>query len=121
MSVKVGNIVQGKVTAVRKYGAFVTLEGGEEGFIHISKVSKGYVKNIDDYLKVGQEITAKVLGTTKDGKWELSIKDAGGNQGEEQATSQDFERKLARFMRDSSQKLSAYRRRLDKKRGVKKR
>ncbi len=75
VSVKVGTVVEGSVASVKKFGAYVTLEGGEEGFIHISKVAREYVKNIEDYLKVGQKVEAKVLGTTKDGKWELSIKD----------------------------------------------
>ncbi|MFW6119522.1 MAG: S1 RNA-binding domain-containing protein, partial [Petrotogales bacterium] len=55
---KVGNVVEGKVTAIKKFGAFVSLQDGEEGFVHISKVSKDYVKDIDNYLKVGQSIKA---------------------------------------------------------------
>ena len=121
MSVKVGTVVEGKVNAVKKFGAFVTIEGGEEGFIHISKVSKEYVKNIDDYLKVGQTIKAKVLGTSKDGKWELSIKDLGGRDDSgDRNQDQDFERKLAKFMKESAMSNSAVRQRLDKKRGIKK-
>lgn len=122
MSVKVGNVVEGKVTAIKKFGAFVSLQGGEEGFIHISKVSKDYVKVIDNYLKVGQSVKAKVLGTTKFGKWELSIKDLEKNSGDksESKSNQDFERKLSKFMKESSKKISAYKKRLDKKRGVKK-
>jgi S1 RNA binding domain protein len=120
--VKVGNVVEGKVTAIKKFGAFVSLQDGEEGFIHISKVSKDYVKDIDNYLKVGQSIKAKVLGTTKFGKWELSIKDLEKNSGDksESKSNQDFERKLSKFMKESSKKISAYKKRLDKKRGVKK-
>jgi len=121
VSVKVGNIVEGKVTGLKKFGAYVTLQEGGEGFIHISKVSKDYVKNIDDYLKVGQSVKAKVMGTTREGKWELSIKDLGNRESAERGGDHDFEKKLGRFMKDSSQKLSAYRRRLDKKRGIKKR
>ena len=121
MSVKVGTVVEGKVNAVKKFGAFVTIEGGEEGFIHISKVSKEYVKNIDDYLKVGQTIKAKVLGTSKDGKWELSIKDrVGRDDSGDRNQDQDFERKLAKFMKESAMSNSAVRQRLDKKRGIKK-
>ncbi|KUK67101.1 MAG: Uncharacterized protein XD86_0904, partial [Mesotoga infera] len=52
MSVKVGTVVEGNVTSVKKFGAYVNLESGEEGFIHISKVAREYVKNIEDYLKV---------------------------------------------------------------------
>ncbi len=120
MSVKVSSIVEGKVTSIKKFGAFVTLDGGEEGFVHISKVSKDYVKNIDDYLKVGQTVKAKVVGTSKDGKLELSIRAVDTDQKDDSPKDQDFEKKLAKFMKESAQNNSAVRQRLDKKRGIKK-
>lgn len=120
MSVKVSSIVEGKVTSIKKFGAFVTLNGGEEGFVHISKVSKDYVKNIDDYLKVGQTVKAKVMGTSKDGKLELSIRAVDTDQKDDSPKDQDFEKKLAKFMKESAQNNSAVRQRLDKKRGIKK-
>ena len=120
LSVKVSSIVEGKVTSIKKFGAFVTLNGGEEGFVHISKVSKEYVKNIDDYLKVGQTVKAKVMGTSKDGKLELSIRAVDTDQKDDGPKDQDFEKKLAKFMKDSAQNNSAVRQRLDKKRGIKK-
>jgi S1 RNA binding domain protein len=112
--------VEGKVTSIKKFGAFVTLDGGEEGFVHISKVSKDYVKNIDDYLKVGQTVKAKVVGTSKDGKLELSIRAVDTDQKDDSPKDQDFEKKLAKFMKESAQNNSAVRQRLDKKRGIKK-
>ncbi|MBO8166098.1 MAG: S1 RNA-binding domain-containing protein [Kosmotoga sp.] len=121
MSAKVGNIVEGKITAVMKFGAHVELEGGEQGFLHISKISKSYVKNINDHLNVGQKVKVKIVGTTRDGKWELSIKDLGESGTDDQNLDKDFERKLSKFLKDSSRKISDYRRRLDKKRGIKKR
>jgi S1 RNA binding domain protein len=120
LSVKVSSIVEGKVTSIKKFGAFVTLNGGEEGFVHISKVSKDYVKNIDDYLKVGQTVKAKVMGTSKDGKLELSIRAVDTDQKDDSPKDQDFEKKLAKFMKESAQNNSAVRQRLDKKRGIKK-
>jgi len=120
LSVKVSSIVEGKVTSIKKFGAFVTLDGGEEGFVHISKVSKDYVKNIDDYLKVGQTVKAKVMGTSKDGKLELSIRAVDTDQKDDSPKDQDFEKKLAKFMKESAQNNSAVRQRLDKKRGIKK-
>jgi len=120
LSVKVSSIVEGKVTSIKKFGAFVTLDGGEEGFVHISKVSKDYVKNIDDYLKVGQTVKAKVVGTSKDGKLELSIRAVDTDQKDDSPKDQDFEKKLAKFMKESAQNNSAVRQRLDKKRGIKK-
>ena len=60
--VSVGSIVAGKVAKVTNYGAFVDLEGGGSGMIHISEVANTYVKDINDYLKVGEEVTVKVIG-----------------------------------------------------------
>ena len=58
---KKGKIVKGVVTGIEKYGAFVSLDEYYNGLIHISEISHGYVKNINDYLKVGDTIYAEVL------------------------------------------------------------
>jgi S1 RNA binding domain protein len=98
----------------------VDIEGGERGFIHISKISKNYVKRIEDYLHEGQEISAKVIGRARNGGWELSLKDLEeetpktGEKSEEKKN-MDFEKKLSRFLKESSQKLSEYKKRLEKK------
>ncbi|MCD6552108.1 S1 RNA-binding domain-containing protein [Thermotoga sp.] len=116
---KVGEFVKGKISKIVRYGAFVDIEGGEKGFIHISKISKDYVKRIEDYLKEGQEISAKVIGRARNGGWELSLKDTPEDKETGDRKSErkdmDFERKLSRFLKESSQKFSEYRRRLEKK------
>ncbi|AJG40964.1 RNA-binding protein [Thermotoga sp. RQ7] len=113
---KVGEFVKGKVSKIVKYGAFVDIEGGERGFIHISKISKDYVKRIEDYLKEGQEISAKVIGKARNGGWELSLKDVSENtEAKTEKKDMDFERKLSRFLKESSQKFSEYKKRLEKK------
>lgn len=112
----IGETVKVTVKDIKKFGAFVTLESGEEGFIHISKISNDYVKNISDFLKVGQELEGKIIGKTKDGKVELSLKT---EDVQEEKKDDEFEKKLTRFLRDSDRKLSEYSRRLDKKRGGK--
>ena len=112
---KVGELVKGKIVKLMKYGALVRLEGGEEGFVHISKISNDYVKRVQDYLKEGQEVTAKIVGKTRDGKWELSMKEQKISV--KDAKKDDFERKLARFLKESDRKLSEYRKRVEKKGG----
>lgn len=62
MSVEVGAVLNGKVTGIQAFGAFVQLEGeNTQGLIHISEVSNTYVKDINEFLKVGQEVTVKVI------------------------------------------------------------
>ena len=57
---KIGDIVYGKVTNIQGYGAFVQLEG-YDGLIHISEFSDSFVRNIQDYVKVGQKVKLKVI------------------------------------------------------------
>lgn len=73
---EVGGIVEGKVTGITKFGAFVELEGGEVGMVHISEVSQSYVNDISEHLKEGQTVKVKVLSVNDDGKIALSIKKA---------------------------------------------
>ncbi|HAK1616214.1 TPA: S1 RNA-binding domain-containing protein, partial [Listeria monocytogenes] len=68
MSIEVGNKLQGKVTGITNFGAFVELEGGKTGLVHISEVADNYVKDINDILTVGDEVTVKVMNIGDDGK-----------------------------------------------------
>lgn len=74
MQIEEGAVVSGKVTGLTDFGAFVELEGGKTGMIHISEVAPNYVKDIKEHLSVGQEVTAKVIAVTPQGKISLSIK-----------------------------------------------
>jgi S1 RNA binding domain protein len=69
-----GTIVKGTVCGITDFGAFVKLPDDKEGLIHISEISPSFVKNVADFLKVGQVISVKVLGVNKRGKLDLSIK-----------------------------------------------
>ena len=80
MAVEVGEIVEGKVTGLTKFGAFFELPEGKVGMVHISEVSTDFVKDIADYLEEGQTVNVKVLNIDKDGKISLSIKQAPGEQ-----------------------------------------
>ena len=74
MAVEIGSIVEGKVTGVKKFGAFVALPGGETGMVHISEVSNGYIEELSDVLSEGQEVKVKVMSKSPEGKIALSIK-----------------------------------------------
>ena len=75
MQVAVGNIVEGKVAKITNYGAFIDLEGGGSGMVHISEVANTYVKDINDHIKVGESVTVKVIGINEQNKVSLSIKE----------------------------------------------
>lgn len=76
MQAEVGAILEGKVTGLTDFGAFVELECGGTGMVHISEVSTSYVKNIRDHLKEGQTVKVKVLNIAENGRINLSIKKA---------------------------------------------
>lgn len=74
MQLEVGSIVEGKVTGITKFGAFVEIPGGKTGMVHISEVALTYVKEISEHLSMGQIVKVKILGVTDEGKISLSIK-----------------------------------------------
>jgi len=121
-SLAIGDTVRAKVVDIKKFGAFVELENKEEGFVHISKISKKYVKEISDFLSVGQEVEGKIIGKTKDGKYELSLKENSDELVDESVNNtQNFEKKLSQYLKESDKKISEYRKHLDKKRNIRKR
>ena len=76
MELEVGKIYDGKVTGITKFGAFVELEPGKTGMVHISEVANTFVNDIREHLTDGQEVKVKVLAVNEDGKISLSIKKA---------------------------------------------
>jgi len=80
MDLEVGMIVEGKVTGITKFGAFVDIEGGKTGMVHISEVAPTYVSDIKDFLSEGQTVRVKILTIGEDGKISLSIKKAAPQQ-----------------------------------------
>lgn len=72
-NIKVGSVVKGKVESLQTYGAFVRLEDGLSGLVHISQISRKRIKSPKDVLSVGDEVTVKIIGI-KDGKISLSMK-----------------------------------------------
>ncbi len=76
MSFEVGQIIEGKVTGITKFGAFVDIGEGKTGMVHISEVAPTYVSDINEHLKEGQTVKVRILSIGDDGKISLSIKKA---------------------------------------------
>lgn len=76
MQVETGVILEGKVTGITNFGAFVELPGGQTGMVHISEVAASYVTDIREHLQENQQVKVKVLNVGSDGKISLSIKRA---------------------------------------------
>ncbi|MFF2446770.1 S1 domain-containing post-transcriptional regulator GSP13 [Neobacillus sp. NPDC058068] len=73
--IETGSILTGKVTGIQPYGAFVALDENTQGLVHISEITHGYVKDINEHLKVGDEVQVKVLSVDEGaGKIGLSIR-----------------------------------------------
>lgn len=100
MQHKIGAIVEGKVTGITKFGAFVELEGGTVGMVHISEISSTYVSDISEHLKDQQKVSVKILNIGEDGKVSLSIKKAMPQS--EQPVKRDFKPSPGGFNRSSS-------------------
>ena len=76
MEITVGTILEGKVTGITKFGAFVDLGEGKTGMVHISEVAPTYVKEITDHVSKDQVVKVKVISISPEGKIALSIKKA---------------------------------------------
>lgn len=74
MELQPDEAVVGEVTAIKPYGAFVRLVTGDQGMIHISEIATEYVRDISQYLTVGQQVVVKVIGRNEEGKYNLSLK-----------------------------------------------
>lgn len=75
MEPQVGTILEGKVTTITKFGAFVALEGGKSGLVHISEIANTFVNDVHDFIQEGQDVKVLVL-STENGKINLSMKKA---------------------------------------------
>ena len=76
MSITAGQKLNGKITSVKKFGAFVELENGKSGLVHISELSEKFVEKVEDVVSVGDEILVKVTEIDSQGRINLSRKDA---------------------------------------------
>ena len=76
MQLKVGDIVEGKITAITNFGVFADIGDGKSGMVHISEVASEYVSDISQHLAEGDKVKVKVLEINEKGKVSLSIKKA---------------------------------------------
>ncbi len=76
MQVKIGDIVEGKITSITSFGVFADIGDGLSGMVHISEVARNYVNDINDHVKINDVVKMKVLTVGDDGKISLSIKRA---------------------------------------------
>ncbi|MBQ7317842.1 MAG: RNA-binding protein S1 [Phascolarctobacterium sp.] len=139
MSLEVGAIVEGEVTGITNFGAFVQLPEGKVGLIHISEVSNVYVKDVHDFLKEHDKVKVKVLSIDERGKIGLSIKQltpppapqpkpqrpqvdnrerrGPRPQAAKVAPVLSFEDKLSKFLKDSDDRMLDLKRNTESKRG----
>ena len=82
--VEVGQIYYGTVTRTTSFGAFVDIGGGKEGLVHISKIAKEHIKNVTDYVNVGDKVPVKVIEIDDQGRINLTMKDLVENNSEEE-------------------------------------
>lgn len=136
MELAVGQVLEGTVTGITKFGAFVGLEGGKSGLVHISEVANTFVNDVHDHVQVGQKVKVKVLSLGDAGKINLSIKRAeeaprqnpqprrqnpqgysaparpvkapvqAQGQVAQSSGDQDFEDRLKRFMQESDSRIA---------------
>lgn len=125
MQLAEGAIVEGKVSGIKKFGAFVDLGDGVSGLVHISEISEEYVESVEDYLKLDQKVKVKVL-SMEGGKISLTMKGLGEDKKKVAEWSYDdgqsemsFEDKISRFMKDSNEKYAQLRMRDNKRFSVK--
>jgi len=116
MPVQAGSILEGKVTGITNFGAFIELPGGLTGLVHISEIAEEYVKDINDFFKVSDRVKVKVISVDPRGKIGLSIKQAI-EKPRRRKPEISFEEKISRFMKDSDERLQSLRRNTESKRG----
>ncbi|MBO1304880.1 RNA-binding protein S1 [Enterococcus sp. 669A] len=140
MSIEVGAKLQGKVSGITNFGAFIDLGEGKTGLVHISEISNGFVKDIHDVLTVGDEVTVKVTSVGNDGKVGLSIRKAQDQPQPEKKPfnrekresrpvrpqakgnfsknkKEDFDTLMSSFLKDSDDRLLSLKRNTEGKRG----
>ncbi|MCL5773059.1 MAG: S1 RNA-binding domain-containing protein [Firmicutes bacterium] len=124
MSFEIGSIVEGTISGITNFGAFVELPESKIGLIHISEVSDTFVEDIRQHLKEKDKVRVKVIGINEKGKYDLSIKQTIEKERSRRPRSQvqsheapTFEDKLARFMKESEERQLDLKKNTEAKRG----
>ncbi|NMB35430.1 MAG: S1 RNA-binding domain-containing protein [Firmicutes bacterium] len=132
-SIEVGSIVEGVVTGITNFGAFVLLPNGKTGLVHISEVADTYVRDINAYIQKKDKVKVKVLSVNGNGRIGLSIKRVTQQEEKKENVPRknfsrkrsrfpgrgrmSFEDKLAKFLKDSDERQQDLRRNTESKRG----
>ncbi|MBH38485.1 RNA-binding protein S1 [bacterium] len=128
----IGKTVEGSITNITNFGAFVSIEGNEEGLVHISEIANEFISDISDFVSVGDKVKVKVLARNQKKKLELSIKKADGisekaptkkveKKEKTKPKNFGFEDKLTSFLKRSEERQIDIRRNLKNKQGLSKR
>lgn len=118
MPIELGSVLDGVVTGITNFGAFIELPGGETGLVHISEIAEVYVKDVNDFLKTNDKVTVKVISVDPKGKIGLSMKQAKPSVRPPKKKFQpSFEERLAKFMKESDERQQVLKRNTDSKRG----
>lgn len=130
MPIEIGSEIEGKVTGITNFGAFVELPEKNTGLVHISQIADTYVMDISKHVNVGDLIKVKVLGINKAGKYDLSIKQVGKPSWQQKKRRSDvprakhepgsFEDKITQFLKQSEEKLQDWKKNLEQKQGGRK-
>lgn len=128
MALEVGNILEGTVTGITSFGAFVSLPENKSGMVHISEVAQTYVKDINEHVQIGDKVQVKVMSMDASGKISLSMRRAQPErpraprpiefeQRSKPAPDASFEDRISRFMKESEDRLLDVRRNKEHRRG----
>jgi len=118
MPIELGSVLEGVVTGITNFGAFIELPGGETGLVHISEIAEVYVKDVHDFLKASDRVTVKVISVDPKGKIGLSMKQANPSVRPAKKKFQpSFEEKLAKFLKESEERQQVLKRNTESKRG----
>ena len=118
IAIEVGATTTGVVARIENYGAFLQLEDGRMGLVHISEIDRNYVKDVRDHLREGDSVEAKVVAIKDDGKIDLSIKalQDPAPPRPRRGSDPEFEQMLKKFMRSREERQVDYRRATEHKR-----
>ncbi len=128
MPIEEGKVIEGTVSSITNFGAFIQLPEGRMGLVHISEIADTYVKDIRQFIKEKDKVKVKVLSVEKNGKINLSIKQAqtvkkanrpmeiDWEQESRKNQGNSFEDRLSKFLKDSDEKLQQLKKNTDSKR-----
>ncbi len=140
MQFEEGAVLEGKITRITKFGAFVELSEGKTGMVHISEIAPIFVKEIRDFVTEGQQVKVKILSIDENGKISLSMKQAleknsfeqqgkrnnynkrteartSSSSYEKNNTPKSFEDMISKFKKESDEKMLDLKKVTESKRG----